>query len=32
MNVLRPILVHTVDQIRGGDHVRADTGTGTGTG
>ena len=25
MNVLRPILVHAVDQIRGGDHVRADT-------
>jgi len=24
MNVLRPILVHAVDQIRGGDHVRAD--------
>ena len=22
MNVLRPILVHAVDQIRGGDHVR----------
>lgn len=39
MNVLRPILVHAVDQIRGGDHVRPDTagsggttaGTGTGT-
>jgi molybdopterin biosynthesis enzyme MoaB len=31
MNVLRPILVHAVDQIRGGDHVRADGGTpGTG--
>jgi molybdenum cofactor synthesis domain-containing protein len=28
MNVLRPILVHAVDQIRGGDHVRADPGTG----
>jgi molybdenum cofactor synthesis domain-containing protein len=28
MNVLRPILVHAVDQIRGGDHVRADAGTG----
>jgi len=26
MNVLRPILVHAVDQIRGGDHVRADGG------
>jgi molybdenum cofactor synthesis domain-containing protein len=24
MNVLRPILVHAVDQIRGGDHARAD--------
>ena len=24
MNVLRPILVHAVDQIRGGDHVRTD--------
>ena len=24
MNVLRPILVHAVDQIRGGDHTRAD--------
>jgi molybdenum cofactor synthesis domain-containing protein len=24
MNVLRPILVHAVDQIRGGDHVRSD--------
>jgi molybdenum cofactor synthesis domain-containing protein len=24
MNVLRPILVHAVDQIRGGDHVRVD--------
>jgi molybdopterin biosynthesis enzyme MoaB len=36
MNVLRPILVHAVDQIRGGDHVRADGGThgtlGTGQG
>jgi molybdopterin biosynthesis enzyme MoaB len=28
MNVLRPILVHAVDQIRGGDHVRADTESG----
>jgi molybdenum cofactor synthesis domain-containing protein len=28
MNVLRPILVHAVDQIRGGDHVRQDAGTG----
>src|ERR1700756_3524367 len=27
MNVLRPILVHAVDQIRGGDHVRAGSGT-----
>ena len=27
MNVLRPILVHAVDQIRGGDHVRTDSGT-----
>jgi molybdenum cofactor synthesis domain-containing protein len=26
MNVLRPVLVHAVDQIRGGDHVRADSG------
>lgn len=26
MNVLRPILVHAVDQIRGGDHVRTDAG------
>jgi molybdenum cofactor synthesis domain-containing protein len=26
MNVLRPILVHAVDQIRGGDHVRLDRG------
>jgi molybdenum cofactor synthesis domain-containing protein len=25
MNVLRPILVHAVDQIRGGDHVRTDS-------
>jgi hypothetical protein len=24
--VLRPILVHAVDQIRGGDHVRSDPG------
>jgi molybdopterin biosynthesis enzyme MoaB len=24
MNVLRPILVHAVEQIRGGDHPRAD--------
>ena len=30
MNVLRPILVHAVDQIRGGDHVRDGTGAGTG--
>ena len=28
MNVLRPILVHAVDQIRGGDHARADAGAG----
>jgi hypothetical protein len=27
MNVLRPILVHAVDQVRGGDHVRPDAGT-----
>ena len=27
MSVLRPILAHAVDQIRGGDHPRADTGT-----
>ena len=27
MNVLRPVLVHAVDQIRGGDHVRADGST-----
>ena len=27
MTVLRTILVHAVDQIRGGDHVRADVGT-----
>ncbi|HEY6496598.1 MAG TPA: molybdenum cofactor synthesis domain-containing protein [Trebonia sp.] len=26
MRVLQPILVHAVDQIRGGDHVRADAG------
>ena len=26
MNVLRPILVHAVDQIRGGDHARTDAG------
>ena len=33
MNVLRPILVHAVDQIRGGDHVRTDGGApGTGAG
>jgi molybdopterin biosynthesis enzyme MoaB len=25
MNVLRPILLHAVDQIRGGDHVRGDS-------
>jgi hypothetical protein len=24
MDVLRPILVHAIDQIRGGDHPRAD--------
>ena len=30
MSVLRPILVHAVDQIRGGDHPRADTGPGAG--
>jgi molybdenum cofactor synthesis domain-containing protein len=28
MNVLRQILVHAVDQIRGGDHVRTDAITG----
>jgi molybdenum cofactor synthesis domain-containing protein len=28
MNVLRPVLVHAVDQIRGGDHVRADASQG----
>src|ERR1700728_3849043 len=28
MSVLRPILVHAVDQIRGGDHVRTDQGAG----
>ena len=28
MDVLRPILAHAVDQIRGGDHVRADAGNG----
>jgi molybdopterin biosynthesis enzyme MoaB len=28
MNVLRPILVHAVDQIRGGDHVRAEASPG----
>jgi molybdenum cofactor synthesis domain-containing protein len=27
MKVLRPILVHAVDQIRGGDHPRADSGS-----
>ena len=33
MNVLRPILVHAVDQIRGGDHVRNDAGApGAGSG
>jgi molybdopterin biosynthesis enzyme MoaB len=32
MNVLRPILVHAVDQIRGGDHVRPETNTGAGAG
>jgi molybdenum cofactor synthesis domain-containing protein len=26
MNVLRTVLVHAVDQIRGGDHVRAESG------
>lgn len=31
MNVLRPVLVHAVDQIRGGDHARADTGKSPGT-
>src|ERR1700748_2073554 len=30
MSVLRPILVHAVDQIRGGDHVRGDPGQGNG--
>src|SRR5216684_4654783 len=30
MNVLRPILVHAVDQIRGGDHVRAEASPGAG--
>src|ERR1700742_240946 len=29
MSVLRPILVHAVDQIRGGDHPRADTSPGS---
>ncbi len=28
LNVLRPVLVHAIDQIRGGDHVRPDEGTG----
>ena len=28
MDVLRQILVHAVDQVRGGDHVRADASTG----
>jgi molybdopterin biosynthesis enzyme MoaB len=28
MNVLRAVLVHAVDQIRGGDHVRQDAGPG----
>jgi molybdenum cofactor synthesis domain-containing protein len=32
MNVLTPILVHAVDQIRGGDHVRADDGKSSDTG
>ena len=32
MNVLRPVLVHAVDQIRGGDHVRAETNPGAGPG
>jgi molybdenum cofactor synthesis domain-containing protein len=27
MTVLRPVLVHAVDQIRGGDHVRQDPGS-----
>jgi molybdopterin biosynthesis enzyme MoaB len=30
MSVLRPILVHAVDQIRGGDHPRPDTAAGAG--
>jgi hypothetical protein len=30
MSVLRPILVHAVDQIRGGDHPRSDTAAGAG--
>ena len=30
MKVLRPILVHAVDQIRGGDHPRPDSGSGRG--
>jgi len=30
MSVLRPILAHAVDQIRGGDHPRPDTAPGTG--
>jgi len=30
MKVLRPILVHAVDQIRGGDHPRSDSGSGRG--
>jgi molybdenum cofactor synthesis domain-containing protein len=29
MNVLWPILVHAIDQISGGDHLRADTAPGT---
>jgi molybdenum cofactor synthesis domain-containing protein len=32
MGVLRPILVHAVDQIRGGDHIRADASQGRGVG
>jgi len=31
MNVLRPILVHAVEQIRGGDHPRTDTDKSPGT-
>ncbi|MGH3281669.1 MAG: MogA/MoaB family molybdenum cofactor biosynthesis protein [Trebonia sp.] len=32
MNVLRPILAHAVDQIRGGDHVKASTDKSAGMG